>query len=102
VKHCLNYLSNCTCLSPCFRTAEAAESTKAIYEATGVVNCKVTHHRTAALQYAGFEGLIAEQVNTLTNHLLETQHAAYHSQAEWVVSWTLRISFVSTLYYGPA
>jgi hypothetical protein len=50
-----------------------------------VKNCKVTHHRTAALQKAGFMGLTAEQINRLTNHLLEKQFRAYQSQACWEV-----------------
>jgi hypothetical protein len=71
---------------PCSTTrTEASSSTKEIYRATGVKNCKVTHHRTAALQKAGFCGLTAEQINRLTNHLLEKQHRAYQSQACWEV-----------------
>jgi hypothetical protein len=57
-----------------------------IYEATGVVNGKVTHHRTAALQHAGFEGLDPPQVNTMTHHFIEKQHSAYGPVAEKVVS----------------
>ena len=64
---------------------EASTSTKQIYEATGVKNSKVTHHRTAALQMAGFQGLRPDQINTLTNHMLDKQHSAYQAQAEWEV-----------------
>jgi 4-diphosphocytidyl-2C-methyl-D-erythritol kinase len=76
----LNRISDLT-ISP-----DASNSTKQIYEATGVQTCKVTHHRTAALQYAGFMGLQPHQINSLTNHILDKQHAAYSSQAEWEVS----------------
>ena len=75
-------------------TTEASASTREIYKKTGVQSCKVTHHRTSALQYAGFEGLGPHKVNNLTNHILDKQHSAYQSQAEWQVSWTvLLISF---------
>jgi hypothetical protein len=36
------------------------------------------------------------QVNTLTNHILDKQHSAYQSQAEWQVSWTVWIGFYFT------
>jgi hypothetical protein len=58
---------------------------KTIYKPTGVQSCKVTHHCTAALQYAG---VLPHQINTLTNHILDKQHAAYQLQAEWEVHWT--------------
>jgi hypothetical protein len=65
---------------------------KQIYQATGVVSCKVTHHRTAALQYAGFLGLGPFQVNTMTNHFIEKQHSAYGPVAEKEVSlWAAHI-----------
>jgi hypothetical protein len=70
---------------------EASSSTKEIYRATGVKNSKVTHHRTAALQMAGFMGLRPDQINTLTNHILDKQHSAYQAQAEWEVR-TLNLS----------
>ena len=53
-----------------------------IYAATGVINSKVCHHRTAALQYGGFESLGPHQVNTLTKHKLEKQSSAYGPVAE--------------------
>lgn len=66
-------------------TTEASSSTKEIYKETGVHTTKVTHHRTAALQWAGFMGLAPWQINTMTNHILDKQHSAYQSQAEWEV-----------------
>jgi len=72
--------------------AEASNSTREIYKATKVRNCKLTHHRTAALQYAGFEGLHPFQINSLTNHKNEKQQSAYQSQTEWEVR-TCNMSF---------
>jgi hypothetical protein len=69
--------------------SEASNSTKEIYKATGVKNCKVTHHRTASLQKAGFMGLTSQQINHLTNHIIDKQHQAYQSQAEWEVRFTV-------------
>ena len=66
--------------------SEASNSTREIFKAMGVNSCKVTHHRTSALQYAGFEGLTPPQVNTMTNHLVEKQFSAYGSEAEKMVS----------------
>ena len=65
---------------------EAASATKDILKGTGVVSTKVTHHRTAALQYAGFFGLAPWQVNTMTNHMLDKQHSAYQSVTEYEVN----------------
>ena len=53
-----------------------------IYDATGIEHCKLTHHRTSALQYAGFNGLNPHQVHTLTKHLIEKIMSAYQSEAE--------------------
>ena len=65
---------------------ETSNYTKEMYKATGVTNCKVTHHRTAALQYAGFNGLEPYQINMLTHHMLDKQFAAYQSVGEKIVS----------------
>jgi hypothetical protein len=65
---------------------EAVNATRDILCATGVTRTKVTHHRTAALQYAGFWGLAPWQVNTMTNHMLDKQHSAYQSVTEYSVS----------------
>ena len=69
---------------PWNHTKDASKPMSDIYEATGVVNCKVTHHRTACLQYAGFWGLGPFQVNTMTNHFIEKQHSSYGPVAEKV------------------
>ena len=53
-----------------------------IYRETGVTNSKVCHHRSAAMQYAGFHLLGPHQSNTLTKHKLEKHHAAYGPVAE--------------------
>jgi hypothetical protein len=84
---------------PFFTTETLSSTTKEIYKATRVHNCKVTHHHTSALQYAGFvEGLQPYQVNTLMNCILDKQHSAYQSQAEeWQVSWTVLICVYFTL-----
>jgi hypothetical protein len=55
------------------------------------------HHHTSALQYARFEGLQPNQVNTLMNHILDKKHSAYQSQAEFQVSWTVLLGFYFTL-----
>ena len=65
--------------------AEASNSTKAIYEGTGVHTTKVTHHRSAAMQNAGFQGLQPHQLNTLTHHLIDKMFSAYGPTAEWEV-----------------
>ena len=59
---------------------------KQIYAATGVQPCKVTHHRTNATQYGGFNGMAPWQINTMTNHRLEKQSSAYGSVTERLVS----------------
>jgi hypothetical protein len=53
-----------------------------IYATTGVINSKVCHHRTAALQHGGFESLGPHQINTLTKHKIEKQSSAYGPVAE--------------------
>jgi hypothetical protein len=39
-----------------------------IYATPGVINSKVHHHRTAALQHGGFKSLGPHQINTLAKH----------------------------------
>ena len=65
---------------------DTSNATKQIMDGCGVKAAKITHHRTAALQYAGFNGLAPWQVNTLTNHTIEKQLKAYQSVAEKQVS----------------
>lgn len=61
---------------------DASSAMKQVYKATGVVNCKLTHDRTAAIQYAGAHGLAPHQINSFTNHLLEKLHRAYQAEAD--------------------
>ena len=61
--------------------SETANATWEIYDATGVVAAKVTHHRTTALQTLGFYDLAPHQTNSLTNHLIEKHFSAYGSEA---------------------
>jgi hypothetical protein len=53
-----------------------------VFNSTGVESCKLTHHRTHAVQYAGSEGLAPWQINTLTKHMLEKFHSAYQSEVD--------------------
>ena len=64
---------------------------KRVFSECGIDSCKVTHQRTTALQYVGFESLAPYQVNTLTNHLLEKQHSAYQWVTEREVSFEIYI-----------
>jgi hypothetical protein len=66
--------------------SDAGSAMRQIYKATGVVNCKVTHDRTTAIQYAGAMGLAPYQINSFTNHLLEKIHRSYQSEADREVS----------------
>ena len=53
-----------------------------VYKKTGVESCKVTHHRTQCVQFAGTEGLRPDQINTLTKHILQKFFKAYQSQCD--------------------
>lgn len=66
--------------------SEASNSTREIYKNTGIKSCKLTHHRTAAIQHGGFEGLTPSQINTMTSHMIDKQHSAYQSVTEREVS----------------
>jgi hypothetical protein len=55
---------------------------EAVYVATGVRSCKVTHHRTQAMQLAGSESLAPWQINTMTKHMLEKLPAAHQSETD--------------------
>jgi hypothetical protein len=48
-----------------------------VLKKTGVSSCKVTHHRTQAVQHGGAEGLAPWQISTFTKHMTEKIHAAY-------------------------
>jgi hypothetical protein len=55
---------------------------KQVYKETGVKSCKLTHHRTHAVQLAGSEGLAPWQINTMTKHMLEKLHSAYQPEMD--------------------
>jgi hypothetical protein len=44
--------------------------------------CKVTHHRTQAVQVAGAAGLMPHQIVTLTKHATDNLNTAYQPEAE--------------------
>lgn len=48
-----------------------------VLRASGVDSCKVTHHRTQAVQYAGSKGLRPDQVSSFTKHMVEKLFSAY-------------------------
>ena len=50
----------------------------------GRYSTKVTHHRTACVQYGGSHGLTAEQISTITKHKLDKLHSAYMPEVEEV------------------
>jgi hypothetical protein len=62
--------------------SEEGAAMEAVYTATGVKSCKVTHHRTQAIQLAGSESLAPWQINTMTKHMLEKLPAAYQSETD--------------------
>jgi hypothetical protein len=56
---------------------EESNAITQVYKKTGVSSCKVTHHRTAAIQLAGSESLAPYQISSFTKHMLEKIHSAY-------------------------
>jgi hypothetical protein len=56
---------------------EESSAIKQVYKKTGVSSCKVTHHRTHAIQLAGSEGLAPYQVATISKHITEKLTSAY-------------------------
>jgi hypothetical protein len=61
---------------------EETNAIKDVYKVCGISSCKVTHHRTQAVQYAGSRGLLPWQINTMTKHILDKQHACYQPECE--------------------
>jgi hypothetical protein len=61
---------------------EDSNAMKQVYKETGVKSCKLTHHRTHAVQLAGSEGLAPWQINTMTKHMLEKLHSAYQPEMD--------------------
>jgi hypothetical protein len=62
--------------------SEEGAAMEAVYTATGVKSCKVTHHRTQAIQLAGSESLAPWQINTMTKHSMEKLPSAYQSETD--------------------
>jgi hypothetical protein len=56
---------------------EESAAMKDVLKKTGVSSCKVTHHRTQAVQHGGAEGLAPWQISTFTKHMTEKIHSAY-------------------------
>jgi hypothetical protein len=56
---------------------QQTRTAKEVYEKTGVSSCKLTHHRTLAVQHAGSEGLAPYQISTMTKHMLDKLSSAY-------------------------
>jgi hypothetical protein len=52
----------------------------AVYTATGVASCKLTHNCTHAVQLGGSEGLAPWQLNTFTKHMLDKLNSAYQPE----------------------
>jgi hypothetical protein len=61
---------------------EEGAAMEAVFTATKVRSCKVTHNRTQAVQLAGSESLAPWQINTMTKHMLEKMHSAYQSEVD--------------------
>jgi hypothetical protein len=61
---------------------EESNAIKQVYEKTGVSSCKVTHHRTHAIQLAGSESLAPYQISSFTKHMLEKLHSSYMPEVD--------------------
>ena len=65
--------------------SEECSAMKQVLANTGSLDrysTKVTHHRTACVQYGGSQGLTAEQLSTVTKHKLDKLHSAYMPEVE--------------------
>jgi hypothetical protein len=62
--------------------SQQSAAIKDVYEKTGVSSCKVTHHRTLAVQHAGSEGLAPYQISTMTKHMLDKLHSSYMCEVD--------------------
>jgi hypothetical protein len=58
-------------------SGQESSAMMAVYAATGVESCKLTHNRTHAVQLGGSEGLAPWQLNTFTKHMLDKLNSAY-------------------------
>jgi hypothetical protein len=61
---------------------EDSGAMKQVYRDTGVKSCKLTHHRTHAVQLAGSEGLAPWQITTMTKHMLDKLNSAYQPEMD--------------------
>ncbi len=61
---------------------EDSGAMKQVYRNTGVKSCKLTHHRTHAVQLAGSEGLAPWQINTMTKHMIDKLNSAYQPEMD--------------------
>jgi hypothetical protein len=61
---------------------QQTRSAKEVYEKTGVSSCKLTHHRTLAVQHGASEGLAPYQISTMTKHLLDKLNASYMAEVD--------------------
>jgi hypothetical protein len=62
--------------------SQQSSAVKEVYEKTGVISCKLTHHRTLAVQHAGSEGLAPFQISTMTKHMLDKLHSSYMCEVD--------------------
>lgn len=65
--------------------SEECNAMKQVLATTGTLerhSSKITHHRTASVQYGGSQGLTAEQISTFTKHKLDKLHSAYMPEVE--------------------
>ena len=53
-----------------------------VYKATKIDACKLTHHRTNAVQRAGSESLAPHQISTMTKHVLDHFHKSYFPELD--------------------
>ena len=53
-----------------------------VYKETGVRSCKVTHHRTHAVQHGGANSLAPYQMSTLTKHIVNKYNTAYAPEVD--------------------
>jgi hypothetical protein len=62
--------------------SQQSSAAKEVYKKTGVNSCKLTHHRTLAVQHAGSEGLAPFQIATMTKHMLDKLHSSYMCEVD--------------------
>ena len=53
-----------------------------VFKATKIDPCKLTHHRTNAVQRAGSESMAPHQISTMTKHVLDKMHQAYYPEVD--------------------